>query len=266
MLGVMSFSPAELLPALEDLARRAGAAILEIYAEDFAVRHKADSSPVTEADERAEAIILPGLMALTPDLAIVAEEQVAAGRAPTLDDRPYWLVDPLDGTKEFIRRNGEFTVNIGLIRGGVPVAGVVLAPALGLLWSGAEGGAFRVEADGTRRAIACRPRPAQGARVVTSRSHNQPEELARWMEPFAGATLDFAGSSLKLCRVAEGSADFYPRFGPTCEWDIAAGHAVLLAAGGTIQTFDGVPLPYGKPKFLNPDFLARGLEPISHNG
>ncbi|SEH38301.1 3'(2'),5'-bisphosphate nucleotidase CysQ [Magnetospirillum fulvum] len=258
----MTYSPAALLPALEDLARQAGAAIMEIYAEEFAVRHKADSSPVTEADLRAEAIILPGLAALTPDFAIVAEEQVAAGRVPVLSDRPFWLVDPLDGTKEFVRRNGEFTVNIGLIDNGNPVAGVVLAPVPGLLWSGAGGRAFRVDADGQRQSIACRPRPTTGVRIVTSRSHNQPDLLTRWMARFEQPELDFAGSSLKLCRVAEGSADLYPRFGPTCEWDIAAAHAVLRAAGGTIETFDGVPLAYAKPGFLNPDFVARGSEPI----
>jgi len=258
----MTYAPADLLPALEDLARRAGAAIMEIYAEEFAVRHKADSSPVTEADLRAEAIILPGLAALTPDFAIVAEEQVAAGRVPVLDGRPFWLVDPLDGTKEFVRRNGEFTVNIGLIADGHPVAGVVLAPVPGLLWSGAGGRAFRVDAAGQRLPIACRPRPATGVRIVTSRSHNQPDLLTRWMARFDRPELDFAGSSLKLCRVAEGSADLYPRFGPTCEWDIAAAHAVLRAAGGTIETFDGVPLSYAKPGFLNPDFVARGSELI----
>lgn len=262
----MTQSYADLLPALEDLARQAGASIMDIYAEDFAVRHKADSSPVTEADLRAEAIILPGLAALTPDFAIVAEEQVAAGRAPVLGDRPFWLVDPLDGTKEFVRRNGEFTVNIGLIDGGLPVAGVVLAPVAGVLWSGADGRAFRVDADGRRQTIACRPRPARGVRIVTSRSHNQPELLTQWIARFDAPDLDFAGSSLKLCRVAEGSADLYPRFGPTCEWDIAAAHAVLRAAGGTVETFDGVPLAYAKPEFLNPDFVARGPEPIPHNG
>jgi len=259
---IMTYSSAELLPALEDLARRAGAAIMDVYAKEIAVRHKADSSPVTEADLRAEAIILPGLAALTPDFAIVAEEQVAAGRVPVLTDKPFWLVDPLDGTKEFIRRNGEFTVNIGLIDQGVPVAGVVLAPVSGVLWSGAAGQAVRVDADGHRQPIACRPRPDKGVRIVTSRSHNQPEMLTRWMARFEDSVLDFAGSSLKLCRVAEGSADLYPRFGPTCEWDIAAGHAVLRAAGGVIETFDGIPLAYAKPGFLNPDFVARGSEPI----
>ncbi|MEO0035706.1 MAG: hypothetical protein RLZZ501_1729 [Pseudomonadota bacterium] len=253
---------ASLLPALEALARRAGDAILEIYAGDFEVRAKADSSPVTLADERAEAIILPGLAALAPSWPAVSEEQAAAGRAPAVGPGPCWLVDPLDGTKEFIRRNGEFTVNIGLLVDLVPVAGVVLAPVSGLLWSGAPGQAWRIGPDGHRQPIACRPRPADCVRIVTSRSHNQPEALERWRTRFPASDLTFAGSSLKFCRVAEGSADLYPRFGPTCEWDTAAGHAVLRAAGGHVETFDGRPLPYGKPDFLNPDFIARGAEPI----
>jgi 3'(2'), 5'-bisphosphate nucleotidase len=249
-----------LLPPLEDLARRAGAVIMEIYGTDFVARAKADASPVTEADERAEAIILPELARLAPGIAIVSEEASAAGHTPDIDGaQPFWLVDPLDGTKEFVKRNGDFTVNIGLIIGGSPALGVVLAPARGLLWSGAgRGTASAVDAHGSRRAIACRPRPARGAVVVTSRSHNNPAALAAWMAAFPEATLDFAGSSLKFCKVAEGSADFYPRFGPTCEWDTAAGHAVLLAAGGHIETFGGKPLAYAKPGFLNPDFLACG--------
>jgi 3'(2'), 5'-bisphosphate nucleotidase len=248
-------SYAHLLPELERLARLAGDAILEVYASDFDVRRKDDSSPVTEADEKAEAVILPGLAALLPGVPAVAEEQVAAGNIPEVTDA-FWLVDPLDGTKEFIKRNGEFTVNIGLIAGGRPVAGVVLQPVLGRLWSGADGTAF-VEDTAGRREIRCRAVPDQGAVVVTSRSHRNPEAMDKWMEPLKGAKLDFAGSSLKFCRVAEGAADFYPRFGPTCEWDTAAAHAVLRAAGGEVVTFDGAPLQYAKPGFLNPDFLAR---------
>ncbi|TAN56565.1 MAG: 3'(2'),5'-bisphosphate nucleotidase [Magnetospirillum sp.] len=247
-----------LLPALEELARRAGAAIMEVYHSDFAVQTKGDSSPVTAADERAEAIILPGLAALTPGIPIVAEEQVAGGRVPEVGNGPFWLVDPLDGTKEFIKRNGEFTVNIGLIVGGVPSAGVVLAPAQNLLWSGADGKAFKVDEAGTRRPIACRTCPARGAVVLTSRSHRNPEAMTAWLARYPGASLDFAGSSLKFCKVAEGSADLYPRFGPTCEWDTAAASAVLLAAGGAVETFEGRALAYAKPKFLNPDFIARG--------
>ncbi|CAA7617853.1 3'(2'),5'-bisphosphate nucleotidase CysQ [Magnetospirillum sp. SS-4] len=251
--------PSTLLAPLEDLARRAGAAILEVYHSDFAVETKGDSSPVTAADQRAEAIILPGLAELTPGIPVVAEEEAAAGRIPEVGDGPFWLVDPLDGTKEFVKRNGEFTVNIGLIRDGVPVLGVVLAPAQGVLWSGAAGrGAFRVDPDGHRAAIACRPLPAVGAVVLTSRSHREPAALEAWMARFPGASLDFAGSSLKFCKVAEGSADLYPRFGPTSEWDTAAASAVLLAAGGSVTTFDGLPLAYAKPNFRNPDFIARG--------
>jgi len=254
--------PADLSPLLaplEDLARRAGAVIMEVYdSADFAVRDKSDASPVTEADEKAEAIILPGLAALTPGVPVVAEESVAAGRIPEIGSGPFWLVDPLDGTKEFIKRNGEFTVNIGLIKDGVPVLGVVLAPARGELWSGTGASAFKEDAQG-RRPIACRPLPAAGAVVQTSRSHRNPEAMDRWLEQFPDATLGFAGSSLKFCLVAEGSADLYPRFGPTCEWDIAAASAVLLAAGGSVTTFDGAPMAYGKaPRFLNPDFIARG--------
>lgn len=249
-----------LLAPLEDLARRAGAVIMEVYTSDFDVRAKGDASPVTEADEKAEAIILPGLAALTPGVPVVAEESVAAGRIPEIGDGPFWLVDPLDGTKEFIKKNGEFTVNIGLIAGGMPVLGVVLAPAKGELWSGTGSTAFKEDSQG-RRPIACRPIPAHGAVAMTSRSHRNPEAMDKWLEAYPGVSLDFAGSSLKFCLVAEGAADLYPRFGPTCEWDIAAASAVLLAAGGSVTTFDGAPMAYGKaPKFLNPDFIARGKE------
>lgn len=247
-----------MLPTLENLARAAGAAIMEVYATDFSVERKGDDSPVTEADRLAEAIILPGLRALTPHIPVVAEEEAAAGRIPEICDS-FWLVDPLDGTKEFLKRNGEFTVNIGLISQGRPVAGVVLAPATGIMWSAENGTAWKTEADGSRRVITCRGVPKSGAIVLTSRSHRNPDSLTKWMEPLEAPVMDFSGSSLKFCRVAEGSADFYPRFGPTCEWDTAAAHAVLLAAGGEIVTFDGAPLAYAKPKFLNPDFLAQAV-------
>ena len=246
---------AALLPALEDLARAAGAAIMEVYATDFSVERKGDDSPVTEADQKAEALILPGLRALTPDIPIVAEEEAAAGRIPDVG-ASFWLVDPLDGTKEFIKKNGEFTVNIGLIVGGKPVAGVVYAPALDVLWSGADGQAFREDASG-RRAIACRTPPEKGAVVLDSRSHRAPERLTEFLAKLPEARLENAGSSLKFCKVADASADFYPRFGPTCEWDVAAGHAVLAAAGGEVVGWDGAPMAYGKPKFLNGDFLAQ---------
>ncbi|TMW72625.1 3'(2'),5'-bisphosphate nucleotidase CysQ [Thauera sp. UPWRP] len=241
------------------IARDAGETIMAVYATDFAVRGKDDASPVTEADEKAEAVILAGLRALAPDVPVVAEEEVAAGRVPEVGDR-FWLVDPLDGTKEFISRNGEFTVNIALVVGGVPVLGVVYAPALGRMFLGARGfGAF-VEDGVGRRSIACRAVPDEGLTVVASRSHGDAEALDRFLAGRKVAALKSAGSSLKLCLVAAGEADVYPRLGRTMEWDIAAGQAVLLAAGGAVVTVSaGEPLCYGKPGFDNPHFAAWGL-------
>ncbi len=248
----------EWLRHCERIAREAGEVIMQVYATDFAVRGKADASPVTEADEQAEAVILAGLRALAPEVPVVAEEEVAAGRAPTVGNC-FWLVDPLDGTKEFINRNGEFTVNIALVRDGVPVLGVVFAPALGRLFAGAQGvGAFMEDSQG-RRAIHCREEPAEGLTVVASRSHGDADALDRFLAGRKVAALRSAGSSLKLCLVASGEADVYPRLGRTMEWDIAAGHAVLLAAGGRVTTLDGAPLGYAKPDFANPHFAAWGV-------
>ena len=258
-----------LLDALSALAREAGAVIMAIYATDFSVRGKSDASPVTEADERAEAVILAGLRALTPDVPIVAEEEAAAGLAPVVaDGGPFWLVDPLDGTREFVARNGEFTVNIALIEQGVPVLGVVLAPALGgpggCLYAGIVGqGAWVEDADG-RRQIHCRTEPTEGLTVLASRSHGDATALeaflARHLAGRRVAQMGNAGSSLKLCLLAAGQADLYPRLGRTMEWDIAAGHAVLAAAGGSVcRADDGAPLRYGKPGFENPHFFAAGL-------
>lgn len=250
-----------LLAAVTDLAREAGTAILEIYATDFQVTAKADASPVTLADQRAEALILEGLARLTPAVPVVAEESVAAGGAPTLKsaDDWFWLVDPLDGTREFISRNGEFTVNIALIHAGEPVLGVVLAPAIDTLYAGARGlGAMR-EARGLAQPIRCRAAPTAGLAVVESRSHGDGDALERWLAGRSIASRVKAGSSLKLCLLAEGTADLYPRIGRTMEWDIAAGHAVLAAAGGRVNRLDdGEPLRYGKAGFENPGFVATG--------
>jgi 3'(2'), 5'-bisphosphate nucleotidase len=244
------------------ITRDAGRVILEVYATDFAVRGKDDASPVTEADERAEKLILPALAALTPGVPVVAEEEVAAGRVPAIGER-FWLVDPLDGTKEFIGRNGEFTVNVALIERGEPVLGVVLAPALGArgrLFAGAIGVGAWVDDDAGRRPIRCRAVPAEGLTVVASRSHGDAAPLDAFLAGKKVASLASAGSSLKLCLVAAGEADLYPRLGRTMEWDIAAGHAVLRAAGGEVQRLDdGQPLRYGKPGFDNPHFVAVGL-------
>lgn len=250
-------NPTTLLPELEAIARRAGEVILAIYRSDFTTRTKADASPVTEADERAEAVIVAALRALTPGIPVVAEEAVAGGACPVVGAE-FWLVDPLDGTKEFISRNGEFTVNIALVRDGAPVLGVVLAPALGRLFSGAVGaGAELEDADGRRR-IAVREVPSDGLTVVGSRSHGDAAALDAFLGGRKVAALRAAGSSLKFCLVAAGEADLYPRLGRTMEWDIAAGHAVLAAAGGSVRMLDGAPMRYGKAGFENPHFVASG--------
>jgi 3'(2'), 5'-bisphosphate nucleotidase len=247
-----------LIEQLLPLARAAGEIILDIYATDFAVRGKADSSPVTEADEKAEAVILRGLARLTPDIPIVSEEAAAAGRNPAVG-QTFWLVDPLDGTREFVNRNGEFTVNIALIESGVPVAGVVLAPAVGRLYAGALGAGAFVEDAAGRRPIACVRPSADGLIVVSSRSHGDAALLERFLAGRKVAASVKAGSSLKLCLLASGDADLYPRLGPTMEWDTAAGHAVLLAAGGHVTDLTGQELRYGKPGFANPHFVASGV-------
>jgi 3'(2'), 5'-bisphosphate nucleotidase len=255
------------LPSLEALraactsfARDAAREIMRIYAGDLGERTKADKSPVTDADHAAEAIIVKGLRALTPDRPVVAEEEMAAGRVPMLDDGPFWLVDPLDGTKEFIKRNGEFTVNIALIEHGRPTLGIVLAPASDTLWRGAAGlGADKSENGGAFRPIEVRTPPSHGLTACASRSTAIYSDLDIWFRNngLTVAERTQAGSSLKFCLIAEGNADIYPRFGPTNEWDTAAGQGVLEAAGGEVVTIDGRPLRYGKPGFGNPHFIAR---------
>ena len=249
----------DLLDRLVAIARTAAAAIMEVYATDFAVADKSDATPVTEADRRAEALILPGLASLAPGAQIVSEESWSANGAPVAAER-CWMVDPLDGTREFIARNGEFTVNIALVEGGAPVAGVVLAPATGQAFAGAVGaGAFVEDASARRKAIACRAPPRAGLTVVSSRSHGDRERLEDFLAGRVVAERLILGSSLKFCRVASGEADLYPRFGRTMEWDTAAGHAVLRAAGGRVTDLAGAELRYGKPGLANPPFVATGL-------
>lgn len=244
--------------ALLDIVRDAGKCVMDVYATDFEVTDKSDNSPVTQADKKADEVIVGRLAALTPDIFIVSEESTEAGQRPA-DGASFWLVDPLDGTKEFINRNGEFTVNIALIENGQPVLGVVLAPALGRLFSGIAGvGAWLDDGAGARE-IRCRVPPAEGLTVVASRSHGDAAALDAYLAGRTVAELRNAGSSLKICLVAAGEADVYPRLGRTMEWDIAAGHAVLAAAGGRIEQVDGSPFSYGKPDFANPHFAACGL-------
>ena len=231
---------------------------MDVYGTDFRVQDKADASPVTEADERAEACILAALAALTPDIPIVSEEAAAKGHTPKVSDR-FWLVDPLDGTREFVNRNGEFTVNIAMIEHGAPTLGVVVAPALERAFWGALGvGAF-VDDTGQSRAISCRRPPPEGLTVVSSRSHGDREALNKYLAGRRIAASSYSGSSLKFCLIAAGEADLYPRLGRTMEWDTAAGHAVLAAAGGQVMGLDGTALKYGKPEFANPHFVAMGL-------
>jgi 3'(2'), 5'-bisphosphate nucleotidase len=247
-----------LLPEIVALADRAGAVILEHYHGDVAVRAKADASPVTAADEAAEAVILARLAELTPEIPVIAEETVASGHVAAIDDGPFWLVDPLDGTKEFLSRNGEFTVNIALVEARAPVLGVVLAPARAEAWWGVRGrGAVARDGAGHARKIAVRQPPPGGLVAIASRSHRDAETQA-FLEQAGVAECISAGSSLKFCLIAEGRADLYPRFGRTMEWDTAAGHAVLAAAGGRVTTRDGAPFLYRKPGFENPAFIARG--------
>jgi len=250
----------EVVRVLREVALEAGAAIMEIYESDFDVRSKDDRSPVTDADERAENIIVPRLAELTPDIPIVAEESVSAGNIPDVSDGTFWLVDPLDGTREFIIRNGEFTVNIGLIENGHPTLGVVYVPAHRRVYTASGPGSAFVENDGGNpESIAARVPAADGLVAVASRSHRDAQT-----DEFLGKLniKDFtaAGSSLKFCLVAAAMADIYPRFGRTMEWDTAAGHAVLAAAGGTVRTIEGGDLRYGKDGFENPFFVARGLD------
>ncbi|HXY98592.1 MAG TPA: 3'(2'),5'-bisphosphate nucleotidase CysQ [Stellaceae bacterium] len=249
---------ARLLEAMRAAAARAGAAILEIYARPFAVERKADASPVTRADELAEAIILEALRRASPAIPIIAEELCASGGVPASAPERFWLVDPLDGTKEFIARNGEFTVNIALIERTRPVLGVVLAPAQDVAYWAIDGRAWRQRGGGAAEEIAARKVPDAGAVVLHSRSHADETKLDAYIAALPQAQRRVSGSSIKFCLLAAGEADLYPRFGRTMEWDTAAGQAVLEAAGGSVTILDGARLDYGKPGFENPDFIARG--------
>ncbi|HWX89959.1 MAG TPA: 3'(2'),5'-bisphosphate nucleotidase CysQ [Rhizomicrobium sp.] len=244
------------LQTLVRIAQAAGTVVMRHYEAGCDARVKADRSPVTDADEEAEKLILTELAAAFPHLPVVAEEEAAAGRIVKVGAR-FFLVDPVDGTKEFVKRGGEFTVNIGEVADGQPVSGVVFAPAIGRLFVGAVGeGAFEISG-GAPREIAARAPASDGLVAVSSRSHPdaKTDELLKTLT-IKGHTN--AGSSLKFCLVAAGEADIYPRAGQTMEWDTAAGHAVLRAAGGSVTTWDGAPFLYGKPGFLNGPFIARG--------
>jgi len=251
------------LSRITDLARLAGERILEVYRQDFSVDEKEDRSPLTEADRRSHDTILAGLLAAYPDIPCVSEEGRSIPYATRRAWSRCWMVDPLDGTKEFIKKNGEFTVNIALIEDGHPVLGVVSQPVTGTVYAAARGnGAYRFLTDGsvTRLTAGAHYRSLSRVRVVASRSHLTPETadfIAALEAEGKEVELTSAGSSLKLCLVAENSADVYPRFGPTMEWDTAAAHAVALEAGRTVLAHpSGEPLRYNKESLLNPWFIV----------
>jgi len=246
----------KLTDSIVDVARRAGDIIMEIFHSDFEVRTKADKSPVTVADERSESFVVERLSALAPDIPIVGEELYAAGQRPDISGGVFWLVDALDGTSEFTKRGQDFTVNIALIENGVPSLGVVHAPALDFTCWGSPDGAFRKIGDESAERIFARIPPADGLIAVISKSHQNNEMDFLKDRTIAGSVN--RGSSLKFCLIAAGEADIYPRLGPTSEWDIAAGHALLAAAGGSVTQLDGQPIAYGKANVLNPHFVAQG--------
>ncbi len=246
-----------LLAALVGPVRAAGRLIEEIRARGCAAMAKADRSPVTEADHAAEALLVAALAQIDPGAQVVGEEACAAAGGTPATGARFWLIDPLDGTKSFIEGADDYSVNVGLIQDGTPVLGLLLAPATGVLWAGAVGhGAWREADGGPRQPIRARPLASPPA-AVTSRSHLDARTRA-YVEAIPGCGAVASGSSLKFCVLAEGRADVYPRFSPTSEWDTAAGHAILRAAGGEVFAPDGQPLAYGKPGCSNGGFLALG--------
>lgn len=242
-----------------EIALKASAIIMQYYENgELDVTHKEDNSPVTAADVAANDYIVEALRRLTSAIPIISEE--SAGRTLSDQDKRnmFWLVDPLDGTKSFIRRSGEFTVNIALIEFGVPIFGVVTVPTQNIVYyTNADGEAFKRVHKQVPEKIQVRRMPKEGAVVVASKSHRTPETDA-YINTLKVQELVSASSSLKFCLVAEGKADVYPRFGPTMEWDTAAGHAIVRAAGGTVELPDGTPLRYGKEEFRNPSFIVKG--------
>lgn len=259
----------DILQELEQLAARVGAEIMRLYESGTNTTRKADGSPVTEADHIAEQMILDVLETLTPNIPIIAEESYAAldGRnVPDVSGGQFWLVDALDGTREFVARGRDFTVNIGLVVDNVPYLGVINWPSGGVTYSGLVGEniASRIHADGRRDALKASGigiTSTQSLTVVSSKSFGNSTQLGRFLTGHEIREHRHRASSIKFCEIAEGRADIYPRFGASCEWDIAAGHAIVAAAGGSVTTSAGQPLLYGKTNFLNSDFVASGAAP-----
>lgn len=249
----------KLFAEINSIADLAGGEIMRFYRGEMHVQHKADNSPVTAADVAAERIILAGLQRITPNIPVVAEEEAAKGKVIKVGNQPFWLVDPLDGTKEFIAHRDQFTVNIALIENFSPTIGIVLAPALRTSYAtDGMGTAVKRVDKNPPKPISARPMPEKDVIVTASRSHGDRKKMQELIKDYAISNVVISGSSIKFCMVASGEADIYPRYGPTCEWDIAAGHAVLKAAGGSVKTLDGKEIRYGKSDFLNPEFIAYG--------
>lgn len=244
---------------LADLCEEAANLVLPLWKSGLAVDRKGDDSPVTEADRRAETLILEGLARIAPGVAVVSEEHASEFGAPGRIGRVFLLVDPIDGTKAFVRGDPNFTVNIGLIVDGRPTAGAITAPATGETWFTGDGGAFKRRSGGAPVPVMTRAWPSEGALALISHTM-KPETLHALTDRYGFHDSRPMDSSIKFCRIAEGDADIYPRLGPTMEWDIAAGHAILVAAGGRLEAEDGQPFIYGKAAmgFRNGNFVARG--------
>ena len=262
--STMTTDLSSFIPPLTATVLDAGQKIMEIFKSNFEVYGKDDKSPVTEADRQGEIIITKALQDLTSSIPIVGEEAKSEGKCPDISGGTFWLVDPLDGTKEFIKKGNDFTVNIGLVVDNRPILGFVLAPALNQLYWGIVGeGAWTADVKNNTitniRPICTSSTSKENLVIVASKSHRS-KELETWLSHYPSAEHTSIGSSLKFCLIATGEADLYPRLGPTCEWDTAAAHAVLIAAGGSVDAPDGTPLKYGKdPKtFLNPYFICKG--------
>jgi len=249
----------ELIAPTTAIAKSAGEAILEIYKSSFSVTEKKDSSPLTEADLRSHKIIIDGLKSIKPELPIISEEMPLQSYKERKQWTQYWLIDPLDGTKEFVKRNGEFTVNIALIKNHKPVLGIVHVPINSLTYIGCEGVGSKIDDPiNGERTIKVKRNPGNSIRIVGSRSHRE-NTLETFLTKIKNYELQPIGSSLKFCIVAEGNADLYPRFGPTSEWDTAAAQAVVEQAGGLVLTTDGTQLQYNtKQDILNPHFFVIG--------
>lgn len=247
-----------ILPDVLRIADAAGEKVLSIYMTDFKVGYKEDESPITEADVASHQVIVEGLHSLCHDIPVLSEEGAETPWSERRHWQRFWLIDPIDGTRDFTQRTGEFTVNIALIENGEPILGVVTAPALNEAYWGLKGeGAYKRDRTGQVHRIRVAV-PGETKRIVASKNHLNDETRA-FIDKLGPHEMVQAGSSLKFCRIAEGQADIYPRLGPTCEWDTGAAHAVLTAAGGRVETLEGQALIYGKEDVLNPSFVAAGV-------